>query len=707
MKVIYSCLLVLLLLVRDCTVEGNSGLSAVELYKIAISKVYNFEIPALVKDKEVLGNKGESSQLFRQVKSSIWFKVTKKNQNQSRDDHYFRFGVISKFGIHLAKIEVPMAVLDGVKDEQLGQKQANLPRALKIVFQSESPFTSFSHKPGDPTIFVGLRNNTILAFDLESGQKTLTIDRSKLVEFDPKYGQSEGNLLSIGQVLRTDLLIFTPSREKIVVFDYKQSKVIRQGLHTLNRIRHIALPLSTLESLSSQKTNLYLRSTKYGRKLVNQPLLVATGDTNFVNIVMDYTNLKILRYWALQTDYKQNRGIVSSICHFGAQPLSSLFLALAENGSKSLFIFSMIHKAVVLKQTPPRQVEQLIDSRVRGRVNWILDTDYAIISQGSLFGGKIITWVFRLTTSDGISTAVIVDEDESGFDFSTIQMGNYNINDAGVALQELQDEASSGIYRDTNLRYFAIGINGDALEVKPSPLPWSECQLEERIELSDLSDKMLVGRYRRCGKCVQNLRESSTDFDDLVGNKIPFAASCASITCKDSEIRLISQKDELKCQTKVLQRGSENSKHEEKTIFDNGCPQGYNLDNYGVCRFCPGNKNKAINRLMAGLLISDCLVFERKFELSDFYLFNPLLYTASQLMSTKILKATQEQSRSLSTSAFYLEMFSSTERKDWINYLEEFILKNRTDQNIPFCYWLGSTSQQSDQSYSLHASKGY
>ena len=610
-------------------------------------------------------------------------------------------------------------------------------RSIYPIFSTTktNPITAYAMNNNETLITIALKSLDVFTIDLskskeitKKGEKLKTFFESEIDAGYPIGSEGDEEIRSIGLIPYSDLIIFSPSRFEIFKAHRRTGSIILRKRSFLDSIRYIVHPVPTNRPERDPHNPKNPKNPKLNQRfaeLFSRPYFVATGHQTGDNVLTDWTNLNVVKYWNYKqisrkvhnNDYEGSY-IIRSICYFGGNQNAQLYPFLASNVITELTFFKSDFGTI-------RGSIPLNSPSYDGFLTWINATNYVYISQKDMVGEAAYNFgsYFLNLGPYSIKTPHFIKEkvkyDETRYILPTLLAYNSDIT--------VNFNFQDGLYQDLDHFYLFVHAGARSIIIEVAPFNWDICN-SQFLEKSEKQYRMFTGKVVKCreeSKCqlgYQYNTDGKHNDKDFDWEKTFF--TCLRYQCPAGEIIHTRMggfsADTLKrlSHTKTLD-GSQGKvacakkykidPNVETEANDNGCHAEFNLDDNGLCRDCKLAKFHFTNiKHFPYFSTSDCVFFNYEDHISwDGFTYAILNYTKDKLWKKfgyKKGKVYQSQKH-----GFYSKMFNVGEKGKEVKILTGTLaipIETKTTKFPKLCYRF-ITNKDQFQGYDLFVREGY
>ena len=475
--------------------ENKELIEAESAYKSA-ERVYNTLV-----DKSV--SLVISSKIFNDRHlQSMWYVDYVEVRNFSSiylgtHDPLLRVVTVMERGIYFKKFKTSWKDLNPL-DKELARMDV-----LKELPASDG-ITAAKMERNNSVLVVAYKNLSVEIIDFRSvteGTKKGNFSYSaKVMDSSYKFGREDDHeVLSIGLVPGTDLLVFSSNRFEILKADRKTGMILDKEKNPLDNIGIIEAPclshradLDPYQPTKSKDPEISTKNLKIGLKTN----FIITGADDPMNAVLDWTTMKPIFFFSMHllsikaTNREDN--IIHSIAYYGAVPQGHFYTITTRGSTPYTFLYSGIHQRVMKE----------IDLGVRSKnkvCSWVYHTTYISIyyPEPNNQKGTPIIKIISLVASNFISSPnkrIIKMENDRIPRFELAHM----FTQLGKKPSPRKSYYLENIYELDSL-YLAVLKNGNTVRVQAPPVHWDHCSpLPNGETRLGKYGYMFYGREMRC-----------------------------------------------------------------------------------------------------------------------------------------------------------------------------------------------------------------
>ena len=561
-------------------------------------------------------------------------KIKNQEKGKGQFDGYLRFLVIGERGIYLRKMKQTWM------EATFNRSQVEFLKPVKELESYQDRLTAALMIPNERLFTVASKKLTLTTYkiDFTKEKNMLTtisfLDASYKLSSDPNE-----EIRSIGQIPYTDSLLISANRFELIKFNRRTRRTERTKA-PLDATRHIKCPTVTSNPLQDPYGPFQRRErwhSNYYNSLGTQTSCVMTSYKSPVNVVIDWTTLKPVKYWngwLMDVHFEEYQNVVESIAFFGGIPKASTFVFTTAGESEYIYLFDTLTNERVMKYRD----QQKVASKV---VNWINGTMYVSVYsprsampfyRTQMMFIKLYTSFYLKLTSNEVHQ------------FNLKEVDNYNILGVLTELEEIVEyRKMPDPFQSLDAIFLGYYVKSNELSVQASMLNWDHCRGElmsywDNPSQEQNNQRMVYGRFKVCSKCehIEKLPSPNIEEDIRIMETNTTVMNCfkrkppGQEDWKDChELEFDGYKKIEHIETLRVQnlwgsdcKGTYLIENQKEFINNDGCHPGYALDRFGICRNCP-----SLVKIKQKWGSSDCFFFNVELK-EDHYLAHIYNYTA-------------------------------------------------------------------------------
>ena len=513
-----------------------------------------------------------------------------RNDQSGRFDPFLKIAAVTSGGVYFRPIETTWKNL----------KDINRLETQMLVNTSHLNRITASHMVNNESILtVGYQNLTIEVYDLE---KTIGSTPHMVSSFDLSHvlAEDEDKIRSIILVPYTNQLIVSGNRFSLFKLDRLRGTVTKKVKNPLDHIRHLCAPVPTDTPNKDPQNPLRVRpnlTSTAVHEMSETTYFLGTGEFGWMNFIMDWTTMKVIRYWSIERSQgglnSDRNFIINRIAYYGGAPEAQLYFYSKSYYSYNLNMFSTIHQQIVGYS---RLTHRALDNRMK----WVNCTTFLYIIQKQIDGRgdrEIKSYFINVGPYSFSSREDITDYHNNEYVWEKLTMVTFEME-----LGKKNEVDSVGPFDKLDRLYLSMYFDMSVVILKVPLFNWDFCNDDYfRPLLTD--SRMLYGRYRSCRSCQNGLvSQSSSSFAQNASGTL-FASKCFPKYCPEGQVyqynRWASSSKRAICVNRY-----ELTEDQKGVTNDNGCQPQFNMDPLGICRKC-----YKIDVDRGSLTPSDCVLF--------------------------------------------------------------------------------------------------
>ena len=541
--------------------------SALEVYEESMKEMSIVMLPSYSENIKFLG-------------VSWWVNYKPKTQptNSSEQPEYtplVRLTAVTTEDIFVKKIDKIWFEVDK-KDPKATQARPILSTPIT------NPITSYQMHNNESVLVVAFKNLTILTLNLSHSS-----DPNKLIisKFDASYIVSEGDeqIRSIGIVPYSDFILFSASRFEFFKINRMTSEVISRKRSFLDEVRFIVAPSPTHRPRYDPHNPHKKEETWLNRriqKMAESTYFVTTGGGQGINALVDWTSMKVYRYWHIldregrNMEKTSSKDFVKSITFFGGSPKGHLYAMLGTQIVSKLYFYSGASRYMTECLSLPFLSKE-------GSVAWVNGTMYLHILQENLLNATdslAESYFLNAGPFDSRKPQFLMVGSGHWMKTQSFHLANMLTFSTNITKRDA-DDYMNDVYGDLDSFYFFLSVGANSLFVQVPPFNWDICKEDS---YPYYSYRMLYGRYRMCkGKTQHGFHRQTTATQNIIKDQktaIAYSPRNCALRHQKMHIRTLGINE-----YRFLCRDKYNlTEPEQELSNDNGCLPGYNLDSYGL-----------------------------------------------------------------------------------------------------------------------------
>ena len=433
---------------------------------------------------------------------SMWYVDYVKMRNESTVytglyDPYLTLVTIMQKGVYFKKLKESWRYVSPEKEDYSHMDILfELPESVNI--------TAARLVRNSSIVAVAYSNLTVEIIDIrkvreeDSGRFSYT---SFIMDTTYKFGTEETHKInSIGHIPASDFIVFSSNRFEILKADLLAGVVQKREKSPLDKIGIIEAPcLSHRTELDP--FNPYSKKdpqiSEKNLKIAYRTHLIATGDNDPMNAVIDWTTMKAVSFFSMHllsiSSANREDNIVHSLSYYGGVPQGHFYTITTRWSSPYIFLYSGLYRSVM------KEIDLGSSSKDKV-VSWIYATSYNTVyfPQPLNEKGTATIKLISLNSSPIIATA---HPQMKKLEFQRIS--KFELTHQYLQLGQDPSNAKSHletIYEIDSL-YLALYNRGNSIILEPAPIYWEFCQ-PPRLQnpVWKLYDEylMLYGRFMSC-----------------------------------------------------------------------------------------------------------------------------------------------------------------------------------------------------------------
>ena len=666
----------LLLIVVLKAVSGTEADNHEEFYRVASSagyklmKTFSLSISQTILKQEHIKTMWYADYLQVRNKSEV------KSPKTGLFDPFLSIITVMQRGVYFKRFEKTWRLLNPRAEENT--------QMTKLFELAGSTNITAAYIPRNGSLVaVAYSNLTVEIFDLRFVKKRESEDfytfESILVDSGYRYGrEGDHEVLAIARIPNSDFLVFSSNRFEILKIDLKTglNDANSPRKNPLEKIRYLETPSKSHRAdldpfnPTSQKSP---ETNKIVFQRAHKPHLIATGASDPMNAVIDWTTMTAVRFFSLHLleapGITREDDIVGSITYYGGIPQGHLYCITKIGLSPLLTLYSGIYSRDLINYnlgTPSR-------NRV---VNWIYGTVFVslyyphpISELGRPIMKVIAPYGGRLASQANVRIENLVTQQVGSFEMAQLflQLGK----------SDKEEKFYMEKFYELDSLYLAIFNKSNSIRVEPPAIGWDHCWEREGAEKAGVLGEMGYMFYGRLMLCPLPKKALSSDAgggasdtgggggaESTQSQKSAVDGFCSHglqqihfqehqqlqqgslgplmqsnytlINCRDSpcpegqvphyippKSLLITRDTFLEEKTVCVPEYIMNDDRISVVANNNGCSSWFNKNPFGVCHACV-------------FLSSDCLLFIKEF--AESYNFDIYGYESSKANQTVIYK---------------------------------------------------------------------
>ena len=299
-----------------------------------------------------------------------------RNDQSGRFDPFLKIAAVTSGGVYFRPIETTWKNL----------KDINRLETQMLVNTSHLNRITASHMVNNESIVtIGYQNLTIEVYDLE---KTKGSTPHLVSSFDLSHvlAEEEDKTRSIALVPYTNQLIASGNRFTLFKLDRLRGTVTKKVKNPIDHIRYLCIPEPTDRPNRDPQNPFRVRSNLTSaavHKMSETTYFVGTGEFGWMNFIMDWTTMKIVRYWTVERSQgglnSDKNFIINDMAYYGGAPEAQVYVYSKSYFSHNFNLYSVIHQQIEGWVHLPHKA---LDFRLR----WINCTTFVYVVQNQIQG---------------------------------------------------------------------------------------------------------------------------------------------------------------------------------------------------------------------------------------------------------------------------------------------------------------------------------
>ena len=331
----------------------------------------------------------------------------------------------------------------------------------------------------------------------------------------------------------TNQLIASGNRFSLFKLDRLRGTVTKKVKNPIDHIRYLCAPEPT-DSPNRDPQNPFRVRSKLISKTIHEmseiTLFVGTGEFGWMNFLMDWTTMKVVRYWNIersQGGHNSDRNfVISNLGYYGGVPQAQIYLYSKSYYSSHFNMYSAIHEQMVTYVKLPYKA---LDFRLR----WVNCTTFVYVNQNKIMGladREIKSYFINLGPYSFNESETITDFDGNEYVFEKLTMVTFETE---LGKDSILDTV--GPFDKLDRLYLSLYFDLSQVILTSPSVNWDYCRdTHFRPLVTDY--KMLYGRYRSCRGCQYGLIPQSTSTFSKNASGTHFASSCFPKLCPEGQV---------------------------------------------------------------------------------------------------------------------------------------------------------------------------
>ena len=402
----------------------------------------------------------------------------KANKTKGLYDPFLRLITVMERGIYFKKFTKTWKDIDPRAEENL---------AMTKLFELpiSNPITTSMIERNQSLVAVAYKNLTVEVIDINSAKKNGLNFMFNSVRFDArfKYGVEEDHqVLAIGHIPASDFLIFSSNRFEIIKADRRAGKIENRAKNPIDKIGILAFPCLShrteqdpFNPNSTKDPEISEKHIKMGHK----KYFIAVGADDPMNVVMDWTTLKPVKFFSMHLAFIRGKSrednIIGSITYYGGIPLGHFYVLSTKGPSAYVFLYSQVTETIL------QELSWDIVSPNK-EVSWIYATTYVSIFFPSPVsqGGNPLLKIVSLH-GDRHKTP----QDNPLLDsLQSNQVNKFEMLKFDLELGRLPSEPQFYLekyYGGLEILFLAVYNRSNSIKVEPPSVLWDHCRRREGL----------------------------------------------------------------------------------------------------------------------------------------------------------------------------------------------------------------------------------
>ena len=440
-----------------------------------------------------------------------WFLEYKKRKGGREDklDPYLRIAAVTSKGLYFQRINNSWIDIKGL---------SRIETQILVNTTHLNRITASHMVNNESVVTIGYQNLTLEVFDLERTKNGVP---HLLATFDLSHVQAEEDdrIRSIAMVPYTNQLLVSGNRFSLFKLERRTGSIIKKVKNPVDHIRHLCAPVPT-DTPNRDPQNPFRIKAKTISKTVHEmsetTSLVGTGAFGWMNFLMDWTTMKVVRYWTVERSQgglnSDRNFIINRMIYYGGAPEAQLYIYSKSYYSTNLNWYSAIHQMIV---GDTKLTHKALDNRMR----WVNCTTFLYIIQKQIEGRgdrEMKSYFLNIGPYSFDIVNSVIDTHKNEYAFEKLTMVTFDL-DLGKKTTDWD-----GPFNKLDRLYLSFYFDMSVVILDVPLFNWDHCK-EWRFKPLERGFRMFYGRVRTCTACAHGLAfQSTNDFliDHALGNPV-------------------------------------------------------------------------------------------------------------------------------------------------------------------------------------------